>query len=391
MNIIDRFLDSIQHINNFFTDSTFPEVELSLKEDVKKFLRANSFKRLEDFSTEPMHISFNIHEKDRSIYPLIESMKLFELYEEYAWKKQRLHFQHLVNVYLLGLYVYHNFPPIRDLINVFITNTPNNIRVVEHPQVIHFSSGTIEGEFYYRWRLTSLTHDIGYPIELLSGNEEKLFKYFMNLNAKIRTNLHSLDDMFYYNKINLLNIIDNEISSIDIKKYINIQENEPEFENIVHDHGIYGALLFYHVMHCHFSLYPNYLPRPDGSNIVTTRELLEGPILRMSSAIALHNIEKNKNILAKCIKDNEIIYSLKINPIAYLLKISDELQEWHKISSEDIRQRVIRYDEPLPEVFLDIYFDDDKIIIENFPNDKIDIVYEKMNRFFHPNDILYFK
>lgn len=393
MNIIKQLERAINENDNFFSSELLPHVKKSLKYNSLKYLNSKTYRELEDNSRGPREITYNIHEKSRTLIPLTELMRLFELYEEYAYKEQRLHFPHLVNTYLLGLYIYHNNSVIKEACNKNMDETPNNIRLANNEMIINFSGGTPEGEFFYRWRLTSLSHDIGYPIELLSHNQQRLNNLFIEINSRISTNIKSLKDLYYYkNRIDLLLNIDKMCKSVQLSKYITIQEENPKYINCKFDHGIFGALLFLNSMHAHFSLYREGITkRADNSRILTTQMLLEGPICSMASAIALHNLEAHEIALGKSVVNDMKIYNLEEDPISYLLKLVDEIQEWHKFSISEFKNGIIHYDMELPKVNMTINFNDGDIIIKNFPEQKVSIIENKYKKYFNPNYLLRFE
>jgi len=382
MNIIDQIRESIEIKNNFFSPNLSDDKILSLKETSHAFLNASSYNELEDHAREMIQTILNIHDKATRLSPTIESMRLYEIYKEYDYEKQRLHFPHLVNVYLLGLYIYHNFSRVKRLIDNRIRMTRNKITLPGLPYSFEYSGNNVEGEFQYRWRLASLCHDIAYPIELCYGNKEKLNNYFLKLRAAISTKISSLEDIYQFRDNNLLTELDTSIPSILLRLYIDYQGKKPSSGMIYHDHGIFSALLFLRLMHEQFSNYTQLLTeRDDGSLIITHPILLHGPIVYIAKAIAMHNLDNDENALNYSTLKIKKVYNLHTNSLTWLLKISDELQEWYKPEKNIIK---------MSDTNLIIDFTNNSILVENYPEKKGNNLKNKFKKFYHPLDIIKF-
>lgn len=141
---------------DYFSPYIKDEYKITLRDGVLQFLRSKKYRELEDFSRSPRTISYNIHNKSKKLIPLGDLMNKFELYEKYAYENQRFHYPHLLNVYLLGLFIFNNSPIIRRSMLKKICQEPNRIFVPELKKRFNFSSGTPLGEFYYRWRFAAL-------------------------------------------------------------------------------------------------------------------------------------------------------------------------------------------------------------------------------------------
>jgi hypothetical protein len=116
------------------------------------------------------------HDKNCVVGPVIEFLNNFELYGEYEYKYQRLHFTHQANVFLLGLYLYHTVPDIKNAIDLEMERTTSDqeITINQLSENWRYSGRTQYGEFLYRWRLASLSHDLGYGISLSGSDETKI-------------------------------------------------------------------------------------------------------------------------------------------------------------------------------------------------------------------------
>lgn len=103
------------------------------------------------------------------------------------------HFTHLVNLYLLGLYIFHYHKKLnRELIAYFRKSRKScqKARYVTEERAYL--------DFIYCWRLFVLTHDIGYPWEMsIQGSEEDdSFSGALQLAlTEVRKKFNSIDDM----------------------------------------------------------------------------------------------------------------------------------------------------------------------------------------------------
>ncbi|MFX0139280.1 MAG: hypothetical protein ACFFDN_36905 [Candidatus Hodarchaeota archaeon] len=386
MNIVNQIINNVKKNENFFSPFLLNKKKRALRSSTLRFLNSTTYRELEDNSRTPRSINYNIHEKTRTLLPLGEIMHRFELYEKYGYKYQRLHFPHLVNVYLLGLFFFHNSSLIHKRLIQKIIKEPNRIFVPELKKRFDFSSEHPEGEFYYRWRLASLCHDFGYPIELLSNDAKKLNLVLEEIDAEISTSILTVDDLYRYNQVDLMSKINDNISNVDLLKYDKYRRENPIFKESIFDHGIYGALLFLNSMYSHFKLYPILIERDDGSRILTSNELLGGSLLTVSSSIALHNIDSHPEALLISVNnhDNQI-YNLENDPLSFLLKLCDEIQEWYKFERQEIIVNKL-YEEKLEETEMYIDFDGDRIIINNLKN--ADEVRDKIEEMFNPSKII---
>lgn len=273
--------------------------------------------------------------------PFIDLLDVLKSYEENASTlidKQRDHYIHSVNVFVLGLCVYgqnKNFRAAFDKANMDKT-------------VYSESYDTKHEEFYYRWGLASLFHDVGYPVEIIArqinkfmafatdvdGDEVKIkshleFDNFNELNsiAEIinkRTFIHC-----YYDKydscvyVDLLKPIDLLAHKLHISLGVDLKEVKNVLDNFIHvmakfgfvDHGFYSSIIVlkwygYLIQRC------GYKP-----------EYFFYPVLDSASAILLHNYYKN--VMMKPPFSQEALHP-QSHPIAYLLMLCDELQEWNR-------------------------------------------------------------
>lgn len=252
---------------------------------------------------------------------LIDLLDVLRYYEENAAvlvDKQRDHYVHSVNVFLLGLAIYSQNKNFRDIIENEFLKTPIINRIYD----------TDVEKFLFEWGIASLCHDVGYPMEI-TNNQIKKFVDLVSFNDN-KTN--SAIPYIGFNSFDVLNSIQSskDIRPLDLLSYnihnrlgtnlISTKEKLYSFiENMQKsgfvDHGFYSAIILlkwygYLIEDC-------YIDKDD----------INHPIVHSAGAILLHNYYKNV-----LMKEPFCLGSLRCNqhPIAYLLILCDELQEWNR-------------------------------------------------------------
>lgn len=136
-----------QSCKAFFDSFSLTERSDNLKLTIVEFCKNPNLNNAKQVYNEFLY-TFRIPGLDE----IIEVMKKFETASSGLIPKQRDHYVHTVNVFILGLSVYMNNKNVRRIIkNSF-----------SYPDMYP----TIEEEFLYRWGITSLFHDVGYPLEI---------------------------------------------------------------------------------------------------------------------------------------------------------------------------------------------------------------------------------
>jgi hypothetical protein len=370
MNIKEQIKQAISSID-YFAFSSLNSVQIDkFRSFATKFLDARTFGESERRARQLINFVLYQHEKNTTVGQVLESMNNFELYEDYSYKAQRLHFSHQANVFLLGLYIYRNF-------SVLIHEIENEMVRTTFDQVLHFEGNTLrdklpwrysggkpEGEFLYRWRLCSLSHDIGYGISLLKNEEDKIREHLDELSTFIHGSINSLSDLWTFNDTDLRNQLDSSIRELEIEKYMEYQSTNP-FKNVIfYDHGLISALIFLRLMHEEYDRHKyNPVTFSNSSIIIWDPHILGTSILQAALAIALHNIDQHEKAFKKFSKKVQI-FDINERPLAWLLKVSDILQEWDKPqANEDLMSQ------PIPPTNIQISFIDDKIEVRNFPKE----------------------
>ena len=272
--------------------------------------------------------------------PFIDLLDVLRSYEENAAtliNKQRDHYVHSVNVFILGLCIYIQNKNFRKAFNAV------NMDKDKYP----FSYDTKHEEFYYRWGIASLFHDVGYPVEIIGKQISKFmdfatqvdsdshirshleFENFNDLNAiteiipkrEFTKNYFDRYDTCIY--VDLLKPIDLLAHKLHISLGVDLKDVKTALDDFVEimakngfiDHGYYSAIIVlrwygYLIQSCHYK--PEYFFYP---------------VLDSASAILLHNYYRN--VLMKP-PFNKGMMSPSEHPIAYLLILCDELQEWNR-------------------------------------------------------------
>jgi len=276
-----------------------------------------------------------------STNPFIDLLDVLKSYEENAAvliDKQRDHYVHSVNVFILGLCIFAGNSRFRAAFGKNVMNKS------EYP----FSYDTRNEEFYYRWGLASLFHDNGYPVEIVGrqinkyidfatevGGREKpvnvqlLFENFEELNRIAEIIPKGIFGKCYFDKYNDSACID-VLKPLDLLAHkvhtsLGVELNAAkdaldDFVNVMArfgfiDHGYYSSIIVLK-WYGYLIQSANYKP-----------EYFYWPVLDSASAILLHNCYKNMFMKKPF---NLGALSPDTHPIAYLLILCDELQEWNR-------------------------------------------------------------
>ncbi|WP_407424556.1 RyR domain-containing protein [Methanobrevibacter sp.] len=278
---------------------------------------------------------------------LLDLVKIMKKYEDNTGElieRQRDHFIHSVNVFLLGLAIYARNKNYRRIFKKYVKSS-------DYKKFYKTADGEMSNEeFLYRWGIASLFHDIGYPFEIIGKQLNKIisdsvksisnnydvdvgidFKDFDEFNTIVKLQPYDFVDN-YRSKNNRSKILDlykpTEIMAHKITKDFNLSDdlfrelvkrlNSFVYymkENNFIDHGFYSAIL---VLNSYGKLIQKHAKNND---------FFFYPIVDSATAILLHNYY-NKTLQ----KDpfNLELLAPESNPIAFLLILCDELQEWNR-------------------------------------------------------------
>lgn len=307
----------------------------------------------EEKNTKSTHVT-----ESNTLLELVNLMKDYEDNTGDLVEKQRDHFIHSVNVFVLGLAIYSSNKKYREAFQRYIIRSP-------YKKYYKTKDGKFSNEeFLYRWGIASLFHDIGYPVEIIGKQLSKFvndgsqsisskykvntavnFKNFNELNYIIRldpefpvvyrndypeTNFidlykptdimaHQIFTDFYVKSGKAIDKFD-EISKY-LKKLIIHLDDFVDYmaENDFIDHGYFSAIF---VLNSYAALMQkNYAGIPE------KYAYFFYPVANSATSILLHNYYRgtlqNKEFNFKQLKPNQ-------NPLAFLLILCDELQEWNR-------------------------------------------------------------
>ena len=271
--------------------------------------------------------------------PFIDLLDVLKNYEENAAvliDKQRDHYIHSVNVFILGLCIFAANANYRTAFNKKILDKK------EYPYSYH----TKNEEFFYRWGLASLFHDVGYPVEIVGRQINKFMDFATDVDGEkekvnVQLSFANFDEFnriaeivpmaefarcyadAYENSINILKPVDLLAHKIHTSlgvDFDSIKFTLDDFVNVMArfgfiDHGYYSSII---VLKWYGFLIQSAGYKP---------EYFFWPVLDCASAILLHNCYKN--ILQKK-PYNLGPLSPFSHPIGFLLILCDELQEWNR-------------------------------------------------------------
>lgn len=336
----------LKYVNDFFDDLEIYEditgghnYKVYLRESVIEFLK-NESKRTAFSVYEVFFDSYRIILKGET-NPFIDLLDMLKSYEENASvliDKQRDHYIHSVNVFILGLAVYSQ--------NTSFRKAFENANL--NKSVYPYSYDTKHEEFFYRWGLASLLHDVGYPVEITAKQIDKFMEFttLMDGGAKLKTHL-SFDNAEELNTIeeviprceftkawyesNIGSEATDALKPLDLLAYKLHSALKVEYDEIANalnnyigdmnkfgfvDHGFYSTIIVlkwygYLIQSC------NYRP-----------EAFFQPVLDSASAILLHNYYRNYMVKGKRFDLGPL--NPHSHPVAFLLILCDELQEWNR-------------------------------------------------------------
>ena len=273
--------------------------------------------------------------------PFIDLLDVLKNYEENAAvliDKQRDHYIHSVNVFILGLCIYGQNKKYRTAFRKAILNREN------YP----YAYDTKNEEFFYRWGLASLFHDVGYPVEIVGRQINKFIDFATNVDSgrasvNVQLSFGNFDELnhisevipkreftkCYYNfyedsiYIDMLKPVDLLAHKLHTALGVDLKTMKFALDDFVNtmarfgfiDHGYYSSII---VLKWYGHLIQSAKYKP---------EYFFWPVLDSASAILLHNCYKNM-LQKKPFNFGALAPST--HPIAFLLILCDELQEWNR-------------------------------------------------------------
>lgn len=182
-----------------------------------------------------------------------------------------------------------------------------------------------------QWKLAGMLHDIGYPPQIaqdvvapLTAKINSLRRAF-GARIEIRFQMMPVGLERLSHRVNGLDLI-----QLQLDKWRLTINAHAQYRKMVRSghicHGIISSLAVLNVID---AMYDKYNPQrlyehvySDGSHINWNQEYFDSDIVPACSAIFVHNLDH------KAFADSKI--SMERAPLAYLLKLSDCLQEWER-------------------------------------------------------------
>lgn len=271
-------------------------------------------------------------------------------------EKQRDHVVHSVNVFITGLCIYSACPAFRE---AFASAVP------EKEYLNAYS--TKNEEFFYRWGIAALFHDVGYPLEIIGRQLNEFIGMIADadgkdIKVKAKISFDNLEELRTVSEILPKEDFSSgygkaygETAELDLLKANDLmafkihhahgadlrllREKLDDFvrsmgETGMIDHGYYSALIVLK--------WYGFLIQSSGYK----SDYFYWPVLDSATAILLHNwyklfLQKEPFVLGPMKAEND--------PVAFLLILCDELQEWNreahgKVSRGDIRPDSVVFD-----------------------------------------------
>lgn len=263
---------------------------------------ANAYKVYESFFKAYW---IGIQDEVNPFLELTQKMKNFEENGGHLLKNHRDHYFHTVFVFLLGLVIYEKNPSYKEIFNEYALNK----------EVYPDSYDTSHEEFFYRWGLAALSHDIAYPLEIIVKQANEYIKFvcgycepneeikgikielltsdeFLELpvlkpkkefEEEFNKNYEDSKTRFLGDSVSLLSYAMHENFELpfnEVKTELNEFINHMNRENFI-DHGFFSAIImlkWYHHLIKKTDWHPAYF---------------YFPVLDASSAVLLHNYYKH--------------------------------------------------------------------------------------------------
>lgn len=338
-------MNLLSYVDHFFDELTvFEDVERG--HQYKAFMRQAVLDFLENETKKTalgVYTAFfdsyriTLADEKTTFIDLLDALKHYEEKAATLIDKQRDHYIHSVNVFILGLCIFGQNENFR---NAF---AKARLDKTEYP----FSYDTQNEEFFYRWGIAALFHDIGYPVEIINKQFRLYIEMATEVDEKAKINPYlTFDDFAAFNSIHeivpkkqftqtysekydscvyidLLKPIDLLAHQIHLSLDVDLKQIKFALDHFLNvmasngfvDHGFYSAIIVlkwygYLIQKC------GYKP-----------EYFFYPVLDSASAILLHNYYRNG-----LMKPPFCLGPLDPNkhPIAFLLILCDELQEWNR-------------------------------------------------------------
>ena len=377
------------YVNEFFRNLTLDAdtegqhfYKQYISKEIEEFLDQEDKKEAYDIYSLFLDIYRSNISGDKSFIDLLDVLRKYEENASTLIDKQRDHYNHSINVFLLGLSIYAKNKNFKQAFKVWLYANKNKM---------YFS--TADEEFFFRWGIAALFHDIGYPVEIINNQFKSFISFIAGCDKKGNALANPYLSYFDFDRMNSIN-------GLDLNKFLLTTEMKAAFEdnkvekNLITDylafnisnsldvplfsakdtlngfiltmqkhqfvdHGFYSAIII--IKWFGEMLMKN--PEPSC--------LLFDHILDSATGIYLHNAYRN--VFRK------EPYSLlplgpEKHPIGFLLILCDELQEWNREAYGTKSKQAVFIDESNISINNDgmnlHYVTKEGVLDENFANDK---------------------
>lgn len=331
-------------------------LDKALEDVVITFINAENFSNAYDV----YKAFFSIFPDSEKLIGYLGNMHDFEEKASTLNNKQRDHFVHSVNVFILGLVIYCNNSKMRTLINNSMLSIPDKDK----------PTGFLE-----MWGVAALMHDIGYPAEIAHNN---IIGYFDRLNAdteRSNNDVHPYIEIGYFDRFNSiainhredaarfgtdvylkpLDLISHRLAEIygggdDSRMDNSLMKNHINgYFPYMHsagftDHGFFSAVMVLRQFACMLK------DDHDTGSQGLSESSYQALIIEAATAIFLHNswryvhyLQKNETFYKKEYYKSDAYRALpedkkakgeKLSPeqfpLGYLMILCDELQDWNR-------------------------------------------------------------
>ena len=324
--------------------------------------------------------------------PFTDIILVLEDYENTAANlidNQRDHFVHAVNVFLTGLSIYISNSNYRSAFDTSILNG-----------VYKDCYSTKHEEFFYRWGIASLLHDIGYPIEIVGNQINRFLKIVSDadgedIRTKAKISYSNFDELNSIKKIQDVasftrdfiaaypdSVEINPLKPIDLMAYrihdslgTDLMKTKNDLDYFTEkmaetgfiDHGFFSSIIV-------LKWYGSLIQLNNFNS-----KYFYWPVLDSATAILLHNYFKN--VIRKGDYNHEPMKPTE-NPIAYLLILCDEAQEWNRVARGiQTKKRVLAQDVNISvsDDYLALSYISKTPMFEGFVQDRIDTFYNLLD------------
>ena len=189
---IDAFFDSLELYDDLVRGHSY---KTYIHQAIMEFLEFESKNTAMD-----VYIAFfdayriTLGDDQNAFVDLLDMMRSYEEKAATLTEKQRDHYVHSVNVFLLGLSIFSQNAAYRKTFEGTILNKN------KYP----FSYDTKNEEFFYRWGIASLFHDAGYPMEIIHKQADQYLNFITETVGKKEEKVQAFLEFTDFSKFNIL-------------------------------------------------------------------------------------------------------------------------------------------------------------------------------------------